>query len=256
MDSYKHIVVEESPGRIDLYLRRPPLNILNIEMMNEINRALKAVIPRTDLRALVIRSEEKAFSAGVDVGEHSADKVNEMMSAFGGMFRLLDQVKGITVALVKGAALGGGCELATYCDIILAADKAKFGQPEITVGVYAPVAVAVFPRLVGRHRALELLISGDVILGEEAQRIGLVNRVFPIDQFDQGAEEFLTKIVIKSASVIALTKQVIDRGLSLGVPAAVKNAEEVYLKELMELRDSQEGISAFLEKRPPKWENK
>jgi cyclohexa-1,5-dienecarbonyl-CoA hydratase len=256
MSDYHSISLREFPGRIDLYLQRPPLNVLNIEMMNEINRALEASIPRTDLKALVIRSDQKAFSAGVDVGEHTAEKVGEMMEAFGRMFRFLNEIKCITVAVVRGAALGGGCELATYCDIILASDRSKFGQPEITVGVYAPVALAVFPQLVGRHRALELLITGEIISGEESYRVGLVNRVFPDDQFNQKVEEFLAKIVDKSAAVISLTKRVVDQGLYLGVPAAVKIAENAYLKELMSTQDAHEGLRAFLEKRPPSWQNK
>jgi len=256
MNNPKFIVLKESPGRIDLYLKRPPLNILNIEMMKEINLALEEIIPRTDIKVVLFRSEEKAFSAGVDVGEHTADKVEEMMGTFSRMFQLLDQIKGVTVAAVKGAALGGGCELATFCDLIVAADKSKFGQPEIAVGVYAPIAVAIFPRLIGRPRALELLITGDTISGEEAYRIGLVNHIFPFDQFDQMLEDFLAKIVNKSAAIIALTKQVIDQGLYSSVPAAVEIAEEHYLEELMSTKDAHEGLKAFLEKRPPNWSNK
>jgi cyclohexa-1,5-dienecarbonyl-CoA hydratase len=255
MNNYKHIELKESPGRIDLFLKRPPLNILNIEMMKEINLALESIIPRADIKVVVFRSEEKAFSAGVDVGEHTAEKVEEMMGTFGRMFQLLDQVKGITIAAVRGAALGGGCELATFCDIILAADKSKFGQPEIAVGVYAPIAVAIFPRLIGRHRALELLITGDTISGEEAYRIGLANHVFPVDQFDRMLEEFLTKFVSKSAAIIAITKQVIDQGLYSSVPSAIEIAEERYLDELMKTKDAHEGLKAFLEKRPPNWSN-
>jgi len=256
MNDYKHIAVKESPGRIDLFLKRPPLNILNIEMMKEINLVLEEIISRTDIKVVVFRSEEKAFSAGVDVGEHTADKVEEMMDIFGRMFQLLDQVKGVTIAAVKGAALGGGCELATFCDIILATDKAKFGQPEIVVGVYAPIAVAIFPRLIGRHRALELLITGDTISGEEAYRIGLANHVFPFDQFDQMLEDFLAKILNKSAAIIAVTKQVVDQGLYSSVPSAIEIAEEHYMNELMNTKDAHEGLNAFLEKRPPNWSNK
>jgi len=256
MNIYKHVELKESPGRIDLFLKRPPLNILNIEMMNEINQALQDVIPRRDLKVLVFRSEEKAFSAGVDVGEHTDDTVGQMMDVFGKMFRLLNEVKCVTVSAVKGAALGGGCELATYCDIILASDRSKFGQPEIAVGVYAPVATAIFPQLVGRHRALELLVTGDVISGEESYKIGLVNRLFPDDKFDQEVESFLARVTSKSAAVIALTKRVVDQGLYLGVPAAVRIAEDVYLRELMQTADAHEGLRAFLEKRQPSWQNK
>jgi cyclohexa-1,5-dienecarbonyl-CoA hydratase len=256
MNEYKFLSVTEVPGRIDVYLDRPPVNILNIEMMNEINRVLEDIIQRDDVKVVVIQSKQKAFSAGVDVGEHTADKVGEMLSAFGRMFQLLNQVKAITVAAVNGSALGGGCELATYCDIILASDRAKFGQPEIAVGVYAPVAVAVFPQLVGRHRALELLVTGEVLSGEDSYEVGLVNHVFPADRFEEELEEFLGKITDKSAAVISLTKRVVDQGLYLGVPAAVKIAENVYLKELMSTEDAHEGLRAFLEKRAPKWQDR
>ncbi len=255
MDDYNHIRLEESPGRIDLVLQRPPVNILNIEMMKEINRALEVNVTRNDLKVLVFRSDQKAFSAGVDVAEHTADKVGEMMETFGNMFRLLNQVKGVTIAAVKGATLGGGCELATYCDIILASDRSKFGQPEIAVGVYAPVAVAVFPHLVGRHRAMELLITGEVLSGVESYKVGLVNHVYPDERFDDAVEEFVGKITDKSAAVIALTKRVIDEGLYSVVPVAVRNAEDVYMQELMSMKDAHEGLQAFLEKRPPEWQD-
>jgi cyclohexa-1,5-dienecarbonyl-CoA hydratase len=223
--------------------------------MKEINRALELIITRNDLKVLLFRSDQKAFSAGVDVAEHTAEKVGEMIETFGNMFRLLDQVKGVTIAAVRGAALGGGCELATYCDIILASDRSKFGQPEIAVGVYPPVAVAVFPHLVGRHRAMELLITGEVLSGEESYKVGLVNHVYPDDQFEDTVEEFVSKIADKSAAIIALTKRVIDEGLYSVVPVAVNNAEEVYLQELMRTKDAHEGLQAFLEKRPPNWQD-
>jgi len=110
--------------------------------------------------------------------------------------------------------------------------------------------------LIGRHRALELLVTGDTISGEEAYRIGLVNRGFPFDQFDQMLEDFLAKIVNKSAVIIALTKQVVDQGLYSSVPSAVEIAEEHYLEDLMSTTDAHEGLKAFLEKRPPIWSNK
>jgi cyclohexa-1,5-dienecarbonyl-CoA hydratase len=255
MPDYKLIKVATSPGRTDIILNQPPLNLLNIAMMKEISAALEAVANDGNLRALVIRAEGKHFSVGADVGEHTADKVKGMIAAFGGMFRSLMKVPAVTIAVVDGSALGGGCELATFCDIVLASDRAKFGQPEIQLGVFPPVAAVIFPRLIGRARALELLTTGKVIPAQEAYQIGLINHVFPAEEFAAKVDEFVGGLTSLSASSIALTKKAVDNGLGLPVGEALIEADQLYLKELMQTHDANEGLAAFLEKRKPNWEN-
>ena len=208
------------------------------------------------MRALVFKSEGKHFSAGADVKEHTADRVEEMIEVFGRMFRCLNDFPGITVAAVEGSALGGGCELAAFCDLVLASDRAKFGQPEIQVGVYPPVALVIFPHLIGRSRALELILSGRIITADEAKKLGLVNHVYPAVDFTLEVNKFVSVITAQSAAVIALTKKTLDFCMSLPAREALRKADETYLDELMLLDDPHEGLAAFLEKRKPEWKDR
>ena len=139
-----------------LALNSPPLNIINIAMMNEMAGAIESLKGKPSVRVLAIETVEgsKAFSAGVDVGDHTADKVHDMIYGFHRFFRLLDELNIPTIAVVNGAALGGGCELAIFCDMIVASGRAKFGHPEIRVGVFPPIAAVVLSRLIPRNRAL------------------------------------------------------------------------------------------------------
>ncbi|UCF78707.1 MAG: enoyl-CoA hydratase/isomerase family protein [Candidatus Eiseniibacteriota bacterium] len=252
----KHIAFEKKDNVATITLDRPPVNVLNIEMMREINDVLRGLRSDCELKAVVFRANGKAFSAGVDVSEHTADKVQEMIEVFHEIFRLLNSIAAPSVAVVDGAALGGGCELATFCDIVLASEKAKFGQPEIKVGVFAPVASAIFPWLVGRNRALELLLTGESIDAREAERIGLINKALTVDEFDAKVSEFLGMLKEKSAVVLQIAKKSVDAGLYISVGAALGKIEEIYLNKLMKTEDATEGLKAFLEKRPPVWKNK
>lgn len=256
MVAYNYIKIEKAPGRFDIILDNPPLNILTITMMEELSDAVNEAATDTGLKVLVFRSEGKHFSAGASVEEHTADKVEGMIKAFGGMFRSICELPAVTIAAVDGSAQGGGCELATFCDIVLASDRAKFGQPEIQLGVFPPVAVVIFPYLVGRNKALELLLTGKLIKADEAERIGLINHVYPASEFNTRTEEFITSITSLSAAAIAITKRITDQALYLPVKEGLRQADETYLKELMMTDDAHEGLAAFLEKRKPKWKNR
>jgi cyclohexa-1,5-dienecarbonyl-CoA hydratase len=255
-DKYSSIVCEirDSVARITLNL--PPLNIIGIPMMKEIHHALERIQAAGDVKVLVFDHQGKAFSAGVSIEDHSPEKVGEMLETFHGLFRRLNTFELPSVVLVDGMALGGGCELAVYCDMVIASDRATFGQPEIKVGVFPPVAAAVFPRLVGRNRTLELLLTGEVIDAAEAKAIGLINKVFPTQVFKDKSDEFIRKLTSLSGRVMGLTKRAVDRGLYASVSEGISAAEQLYLRELMNTEDAQEGLSAFLEKRKPIWKNK
>jgi cyclohexa-1,5-dienecarbonyl-CoA hydratase len=252
---YESIACDVQDGVARITLNRPPLNILNIAMMKEINSALESLDSRDGAKLLVIDHEGKAFSAGVDIKDHTADRVEEMIDVFHRIFRLLGALELPTLAVVKGAALGGGCELATFCDMVVASEKASFGQPEIKAGVFPPIAALTFPYLIGRNRALELALTGDVIGAEEAERIGLINRVFPTEGFAEKVHEFITKLTSMSAPVLKLAKRAVDRSLYVSVDEAISRVEEIYLGDLMETEDVHEGLTAFLEKRKPEWKN-
>ncbi len=250
---YESIVVEERDGIGRITLDRPPLNVLDIAMMKEMNDALMNFQGRT-LKALVLSAGGKAFSAGVDISDHKGDKVKEMIDVFHGIFTNLRRIEAPTVAVVNGAALGGGCEVASFCDIIIASEKAKFGQPEIMVGVLPPVAAAIFPRILGPRKGLELVLTGDTIKAQEAKELGLVNVVLPVEGFEAAAEAFIReKLASKSAVVLKLTKRAFLEGASAGYEQAIRRIEGIYIDDLMRTRDANEGLAAFLEKRQPVW---
>jgi cyclohexa-1,5-dienecarbonyl-CoA hydratase len=253
---YKNIHVNEKDGIGEIVFDKPPLNVLNIEMMKEINNALSGFNQDKSIKLIVFKGLGKAFSAGVDVGEHTKEMVNEMIEVFHGIFNHLQNSKVPTLALVNGAALGGGCEVATFCDIVLASDRAKFGQPEIKVGVFPPIAAIMFPRMMDRKKAFELVLTGDIISASEAQNLGLVNTVFNADEFEEKTAEFINKFTNLSAEVLRITKKSMNQTIGLDYPDAIKNVENLYLNELMETEDANEGLKAFLEKRQPVWKNK
>ncbi len=253
MADYEHIAVAEYQKVGYITLQRGDLNILNIAMMEEINAALESFDQGKALKALAFNATGKAFSAGVDVGEHTAEMVDTMISTFHRMFRLLDEFVCPTVALVHGAALGGGCELACFCDMVLASKKAKFAQPEIKVGVFPPVAAAAFPAQAPLKCVYELLLLGDTISATEAQEKGLVNKVFDKEDFDKGTQEFIGKLAANSAAIMQLCKRSIRAALNKPFIEALDFAEKTYLKDMMATKDAHEGLDAFLNKREAKW---
>jgi len=250
--SYQHIQTDLKDGLAVITLTREPVNVLNIAMMKEINQALDG-LKNEKIKLLLFKAGGKAFSAGVDVGEHLGDQVEEMIEVFHGIFRRMDALPAVSVASVQGAALGGGCELALYCDLVIASEKAKFGQPEIQVGVFPPIAALIFPRLTARKKALELVLSGETITAQEALSLGLINKVVPADQLEEELQKFLGKFLPLSGLVLALTKKAFLAGLMDPAEQGLQAIEKIYLKELMKTRDAEEGLRAFLDKRKPVW---
>jgi len=253
---YASIAFDVRGGAARLTLNRPPLNVLNLAMMKEINAALETLPSRDDAKLLVIDHEGRAFSAGVDVKDHTADKVEEMIEVFHRAFRLLGALELPTLSVVNGAALGGGCELAAFCDMVVASEKATFGQPEIKVGVFPPVGAVILPHLIGRNRALEMILTGEAVGAEEARQMGLVNRVFPADGFGEKVDEFIARLTSLSAPVLKLAKRAVDRGLYVSADEALSTAEQIYLGDLMRTEDAHEGLNAFMEKRKPQWKDR
>jgi len=253
--TFKHIQTELKDGVATLTLNRAPLNVLNIEMMEEINAYFEGLMKEKTLKLLVIQALGKAFSAGVDVGEHLGNLVYKMIEVFHKIFRLMEGLKVPSIAVVNGSALGGGCELALYCDMVIATEKAKFGQPEIQVGVFPPIAALVFPRMIGRKKALELILSGDIIGAQEALSLGLINKIIPEASLAEEVNGFIEKFKKLSGIVLRLTKEATLSGLNDDIDKGLKAIEKIYLDRLMKTNDAIEGLKAFLDKRKPTWKD-
>ena len=253
--AFKHIQTDLKDGVATLTLNRAPLNWLNIDMMEEINTFFDGLLKEKSLKLLVVQAAGKAFSVGVEVADHLGDLAPKMIDVFHRMFRLMDALKVPSLAVVNGSALGGGCELALYCDMVIATEKSKFGQPEIQVGVFPPIAALVFPRIIGRKKAMELILAGDTISAQEALALGLINKVVPEASLSQEVNAFVEKFARLSALVLKLTKEAILAGLNDDMDKGLKAIEKIYLNQLMKTHDAMEGLKAFIEKRKPTWKN-
>ena len=255
--TYKHISVQLEDRVARITFARPPLNVFNIEMMREITSALGDFAPR-DLVALVFDADKncRAFSAGVAVEEHVQETIFQMLDAFHAIFRSLEQVAKPTIALVDGAALGGGCELVAACDIVIASDRARFGQPEIKLGVFPPVAAVLLPSVIGEKRARELILTGEIIDAVEAGRLGLCNHVVPGAHLESKLNEVLARLRELSGTSLGFARQALDIGRGRTIEAALTQQENIYLHELMKTEDANEGVKAFMEKRKPVWRHR
>ncbi|HUO84819.1 MAG TPA: enoyl-CoA hydratase/isomerase family protein [Thermoanaerobaculia bacterium] len=249
------IEFEKSETLYRVTLNDPPLNILDIEMLEELREALRQVENDRPL-LLITAAGEKAFSAGASVQDHIGERVRTMLGSFHDCFRILHRLDVVTVAAVRGVALGGGCELALAADFILCSDRAKFGQPEIHLGVFPPVAAWQLSRQLPSRKGLELFLAGDPIDARTAEGLGLVNAVFPIDGFDRGVEEWLGRLLRHSASSLRLAKKAFRIASADDFEEKLAATERFYLDELMTTSDAAEGLNAFLEKRKPIWSHR
>jgi cyclohexa-1,5-dienecarbonyl-CoA hydratase len=250
---FRHLRLERQGGLRRLILDRPPLNVLHIPMLRELDEAAAQVHADPDAAVLVVTGAGKAFCAGVDVADHTEDRVGEMIGVFHAALNRLLALELPVVAVLNGAALGGGLEVALACDVVLARSGAKLGQPEIQLGVFPPFAAVVLPRLVGRARAMDLCLSGRTFTAEEGRDMGLVQHVFPRDSFAQDADRYVAALTALSGPVLRLTKRAVSGGAHAPLGDALHATERLYLDDLMKLEDSREGLAAFLEKRPPAW---
>jgi len=237
---------------------RPPLNVFNIAMMREIGAALDDCADRRDLAAILFDAAPgtKAFSAGVAIEEHVADTVFKMLDSFHSIFRALHQISKPVVAVVDGPALGGGCELVAACDIVICSERARFGQPEIKLGVFPPVAAIILPRIIGEKKAREMILLGEIVEADEALRLGLVNQIVPSRDLYQQAEVVLGKLRELSSASLQFTRSALDLGSNGEFESALAEAENLYLNELMKTEDASEGVRSFMEKRKPEWRNR
>jgi len=251
------ITTEKSERRIAITWERPPLNVLDIELLSELDQALSKCADDSGVDLVVLKGAgARAFSAGVDIRDHTKEKVPEMLQIVHGVVRKLLALPQVTVAAVRGACLGGGCEIASSCDLIVASEDSLFATPEIRVGCYPPVALARFSELIGYHRAAEMILTGRSFSAREACAMGLINRVCAADQFDTELQTLLEQLLGQSGAVLRLAVKGL-RTLSLnGFDQALQYSEQLYCRELLQTADVEEGINAFLQKRPPIWNHR
>lgn len=250
-----HFRTEDRVARITF--ARPPLNVFNIDMMREISSALGDCHQR-ELVAIVFDADKncRAFSAGVAVEDHVQETIFQMLDAFHSIFRSLEQIAKPTIALIDGAALGGGCELVAACDIVIASDRSRFGQPEIKLGVFPPVASVLLPLVIGEKRARELILTGEIIDAVEAGRLGLCNHVVPGAHLEAKLLEVLAKLRELSGTSLTFARQSLDLGRGRSIDDALDEQENIYLHELMKTKDANEGVKAFMEKRKAIWRHR
>lgn len=254
--AYEYILVEQPAEGVGLVrLNRPrTLNALSGPLMDELMGALAEMDRDPAYRCLIITGNERAFAAGADISEMAQATPAEMMAlGFIDRWERLRAIRKPVIAAVSGFALGGGCELALASDVVLAREDAQFAQPEIRLGVFAPAAAALLPRLLGRQRALDLLLTGRKVGAEEARELGLAARVFPAPSFDAGVADYARALARLSRPVLVLCKRAVLENLERPLTEALAAADRLYLEELMALRDAHEGLAAFMEKREPVW---
>jgi cyclohexa-1,5-dienecarbonyl-CoA hydratase len=257
-EPYQHIIFNIDDRVARVTFARPPVNIFNIAMMREINEALNQCSLQREIVAIVFAaaSDCRAFSAGVAVEEHGEETIFLMLDSFHAIFRTWEQLSRPTIAVIDGPALGGGCELVAACDFAIASERARFGQPEIKLGLFPPVAAVLLPHLIGDKRARELILTGEMIEAAEAVRLGLVNYVVPSSQLEQKTVELLSKLRDLSAATLELAKKAIDLGRGRTLDSVLMQVEDMYLHELMKTYEATEGIKAFIEKRKPVWRDR
>jgi len=195
-------------------------------------------------------------SAGVEIKDHFPEKIEETLEAFHRVFHLLAEINKPTVAAVRGFAYGGGCELASACDIVLASEDAQFGQQEVKVGAIPTVATVLLPRIIGRKKALEIIFTGDTLTAAEAKQIGLVNEVFPAAELEAAVDKLVEKFKRRSSVVLKLIRMAVYQGLDKDFEEALDGVTDIYINRLMKADDAVEGLKAFLEKRKPVWKGK
>jgi cyclohexa-1,5-dienecarbonyl-CoA hydratase len=257
--AYESILVDVSGPVARLTLNRPATNnSLTIRMMQELVQAIEALSGANEVRVILLEAsrESKAFCAGVALADITAEHAFQMVDTFRGIFKAMLEISKPVITVVNGPAVGAGCELALFGDMVLATEKALFAQPEVKAGLFPPLAAVILPHLVGPKRALHMILTGERIGLQEALKLGIVTKFIPEAELDKTVSALVAQIAEQSAPVLEMAKKVIFESIGLPLSEAMKKSADIYLNQLMELEDSQEGLRAILERRKPVWKNK
>ena len=256
MTNSQTILTSYSDGVARLTLARPKHNVFNIAMMQELNAALESLIAERGLKCVVILGDGPSWCAGVDVGDHKPELVDQMIATFNRIFELIEAIPVPVIAAVHGACLGGGMEVAIACDMVVAAKNAKFGQPEVKLGFFPPYAAIRLPALVGPAKTIEICATGKTYSADEAVAMGFVSRAVENEQFDAEIAKLVGEIQTSSPLILRLNKQAVKAHLGMNFSKAIESVSDLFLNTLMKTEDTLEGIASFYEKRKSVWKNK
>jgi cyclohexa-1,5-dienecarbonyl-CoA hydratase len=253
---FQYVRMQIAGGVARMTLSRPEHNLLNEEFLREIADGLTHVAERPDVKLVVLDSACKVFCGGIDVGEYTSERVFQMLDAFHSVFLGMMETSKPVICIVNGPAIGGGAELAAFGDLVIATPKARFAQPEITIGVFPPLASTILPFLVGPKVALELVLLGEPVTAERALELGIVNRLVPEAKLAATVNDLIARLSGHSGPVLTMAKKAILGGMGLSLRDGLKKSMDIFLNELYRLEDSQEGLRALVEKRKPNWKNR
>lgn len=251
------VAIDVSPERqvATLTLQRPPDNVMSLEMMEEINSALLGLRDVAGLTVLLVQGSGATFSAGIDLTEHSRDRVARLIQVFHRIFETIRLLNVVSVAAVNGPAIGGGFALALGCNLVVAKRSATFSLPEVRLGLFPPVPCVILPRAAPRRKAMEWILLGEEIPADELASFGLVNRVFDDAEFGPGLERFVAKLTANSGPVLQLARRAQTESYYATYEEALYKVENLYLRDLMALRDAQTGVQDHLAGREVRWEH-
>ena len=251
---FTRIAAELRPPVARVTLQNPPLNVIDVRMMEELRAALEQIEARPEISAIVFAGSERAFSSGVEIAEHTADKIRNTLTAFHSVIRSVVASKKLTVACVRRHCLGGGAEVALVCDVVFASPNSVFGFPEIKLACYPPIASVALSAIVGQKLAAEMVLTGRTLSGQEALAAGLVNGI--ADDPEALVQECIQRVAQLSPAAMAATKKALYSWDAIHFDKGLARAEQIYLDELMKTADAAEGIAAHLERRRPNWTGK
>ncbi|HET7184307.1 MAG TPA: enoyl-CoA hydratase/isomerase family protein [Terriglobales bacterium] len=253
---FKYIKFDHSTFAAHITLNYPPYNVLTIPMMSELAEAIESLNGRADVKCILLDSSQKTFSAGISVEDSRPERVFQTLDAFNRVFHAIGEISKPLIVVVNGPAIGAGCELVAFGDMVIATTNARFAQPEVKMGVFPPFAAIMLPALIGPKKTYELILTGNPLTAEEALAFGFVNKVVPEAELPKTVNEVLMRIGEFSGPVLEMTKRVIGSSIGKPLAEAMKESQDIYLNQLYDLEDVAEGLRAVVEKRKPVWKNK
>lgn len=249
------VATRDQAGMFQIILNRPPHNSLSLDVVEQLNTIFASILYRNDLKVVVLSASGTTFCSGFAAEDFVKDRSFQLIESYGKLYGHLQTLSLPVVSIVQGPAVGAGLELVLYSDFAIAAETAKFGFPEIGMGIFPPIGCNLLPRLIPQKRASELLFTGDLISAADAQKLNLINRVVPEEKLQDEAKVLIGKLLQFSAPVLQLTKRAISASIGKSLESAMEALDELYLNSLLGLEDAQEGIRARIEKRRPVWKN-